>query len=139
MQMPKDRIDGTMFAPCGMNCKVCYQHCYSKKPCPGCLSHDKGKPEHCRKCKIKDCVQEKALVYCFECPEYPCKWIKNLEKSYQKRYRVSLIDNSHFFQAYGIEAFMEQQKLRYTCPKCGGIISIHDQECSECQEKLEPF
>ena len=23
------------------------------------------------------------------------------------------------------------------CPKCGGIISIHDKECSECQEKMK--
>lgn len=23
-----------------------------------------------------------------------------------------------------------------TCPKCGGIISTHDRECSECQEKM---
>lgn len=42
-----------MFALCGMNCKVCYKHCYHKKPCDGCLNSDKGKPEHCRKCKIK--------------------------------------------------------------------------------------
>lgn len=36
-----------MFAPCGMNCKVCYKHCYHKKPCAGCLNSDQGKPEHC--------------------------------------------------------------------------------------------
>ena len=23
-------IDISMFAPCGMNCKVCYKHCYHK-------------------------------------------------------------------------------------------------------------
>lgn len=28
MQMPNENIDTTMFAPCGMNCKVCYKHCY---------------------------------------------------------------------------------------------------------------
>ncbi|WP_418271703.1 DUF3795 domain-containing protein [Intestinimonas sp.] len=67
-----------MFAPCGMNCKVCYKHCYHKKPCAGCLNSDKGKPEHCRKCKIKDCIKEKSLSYCFECAEYSCKLIKNL-------------------------------------------------------------
>ena len=35
-------------------------------------------------------------------------------------------------------SFMEeQQKEKYTCPKCGGIISIHDRECSECREKMK--
>lgn len=30
MKMP-DKIDEIMFAPCGMNCMVCYKHCYTKK------------------------------------------------------------------------------------------------------------
>ena len=61
MKMPTENIDTSMFAPCGMNCKVCYKHCYHKKPCAGCLNSDMGKPEHCRKCKIKDCVKDKKL------------------------------------------------------------------------------
>ena len=32
MKMPTEEIDAIMFAPCGMNCKVCYKHCYHKKP-----------------------------------------------------------------------------------------------------------
>lgn len=80
MKMPKESIDTIMFAPCGMNCMVCYKHCYHKKPCAGCLNGDTGKPEHCRKCKIKDCVCQKGLFYCFECFNFPCKLIKNLEK-----------------------------------------------------------
>ena len=60
MKMP-EKIDISMFAPCGMNCKVCYKHCYHKKPCAGCLNSDKGKPEHCRKCKIEN-------------QDYPLKW-----------------------------------------------------------------
>ena len=54
MKMPTEKMDTAMFAPCGMNCLVCYKHCYHKKPCAGCLNSDMGKPEHCRKCKIKD-------------------------------------------------------------------------------------
>lgn len=107
MKMPKENTDISMFAPCGMNCKVCYKHCYHRKPCAGCLNSDKGKPEHCRKCKIKDCIKEKALTYCFECSEHPCKLIKNLEKSYNKRYQASLIENSCFVQKYGLDCFME--------------------------------
>ena len=96
MKMPTENIDAIMFAPCGMNCKVCYKHCYHKKPCAGCLNSDKNKPEHCRKCKIKDCIKGKGLSYCFECSDYPCKLIKNLEKSYNKRYQASLMENSEF-------------------------------------------
>ena len=63
--------------------------------------------------------------------------LKNLEKSYNKRYQASLIENSRFVQEQDLGHFMEQQKIKYTCPKCGGIISIHDKECSECQEKMK--
>lgn len=137
MNMPTEPIETIMFAPCGMNCKVCYKHCYMKKPCEGCLKSDEGKPEHCRKCKIKDCVKQKGVSYCYECNEYPCKLIKNLEKSYNTRYGASLEENSQFVKANGLAAFMEQQKERYICPNCGGIISIHDSECSECQWRVK--
>ncbi|WP_418710673.1 DUF3795 domain-containing protein [Allofournierella sp.] len=119
-----------------MNCLVCYKHCRHKNSCAGCFNSDVGKPEHCRKCSIKDCIMGKGLRYCFECPDYPCKLIKNLEKSYNKRYQASLMENSGFVCQHGLEKFMEQQKRKYTCPQCGGIVSIHDRVCSECQESL---
>lgn len=135
--MPNEGIDPIMFTPCGMNCMVCYKHCYHKKPCAGCWNSDQGKSEHCRKCKIKDCVKERGLTYCYACSDYPCKQIKNLEKSYIKRYGTSLMENSAFVKEHGLDAFMAQQKLNYTCPVCGGIISLHDRECSECQERMK--
>ena len=98
MKMPMEGIRSEMFAPCGMNCMVCYKHCYHKKPCAGCIPGDEGKPEHCRKCKVKDCVREKELSYCYECPEYPCRQLKSLEKSYNTRYHASLVENSHMVQ-----------------------------------------
>lgn len=42
MQMPPGKIDVVMFAPCGMNCFVCYKHCLHKKPCAGCLRGDRS-------------------------------------------------------------------------------------------------
>lgn len=129
------KIANTMFAPCGMNCMVCYKQCMPKKhgkPCAGCLVSDLGKPEHCRKCKIKDCVKDKGLTYCYECPDFPCKLIKNLEKSYKLRYKTSLVQNSLFVKEQGLDAFTEEQKKQYTCSHCAGIISLHDRECSEC-------
>ena len=98
----QEKIEPVMFAPCGMNCLVCYKHCYHKKPCAGCLKSDQGKPEHCRKCRIKDCVAQRQITYCFECPEYPCKQIKRLEKSYNTRYHTSLMENSKMVKEQGI-------------------------------------
>ena len=93
MKMPEE-IEPFMFAPCGMNCKVCYKHLAHKNSCGGCLKIGSEKP---------------------------------------KRYEVSLMENTRLVKECGIEYFMRQQKNKYTCAKCGGIISIHDKECSECR------
>ena len=137
MKMPQEELEPILFAPCGMNCLVCYRHCDHKKPCDGCLKSDRGKPEHCRKCGIKDCVKAKGLLYCHTCSDYPCRRIKILEKSYHKRYRASLVENGLFVREHGLEPFMERQKARYTCRKCGGVISLHDRVCSECREQAD--
>lgn len=58
----------------------------------------------------------------------------NLEKSYKQRYQVSLVDNSLNAKERGLTQFMKQDRRRWTCRRCGGVISLHDQECSECGE-----
>ena len=64
MKMP-EQIPETMLAPCGMNCYVCYVFLKKKKPCLGCHGVDANKPNHCRNCKIKDCVNEHEVDFCF--------------------------------------------------------------------------
>ncbi|MCR0327795.1 hypothetical protein MKA58_10375 [[Clostridium] innocuum] len=53
MKMPTGKIDTSMFAPCGMNCKACYKHCYHKKPCAGCLNSDLGNQSIVANAKLK--------------------------------------------------------------------------------------
>jgi len=127
----------TMLAPCGMNCAVCYVHLRKKKPCMGCRSMDGSQPNHCRKCKIKNCVTEKGIGFCFECPSFPCASIKRLDKSYRQRYQVSLIENGVQIKAVGIEQHVIEQKQQWTCTQCGCIICLHDRICSECGRKME--
>lgn len=134
MKMP-DRIDPRMFAPCGMNCMVCYKHCDAKKPCAGCLFQDENKPAHCRACRIRDCARENGLSYCVDCTAYPCKAIRSLERSYRTPYRTSLVNHSRQMREIGLEAFLEHQRAAFTCPVCGGVISLHDAICSMCRAK----
>lgn len=131
-----DKIEKNMFAPCGINCIACYRHLREKKPCKGCLNSDENKPKRCIECLIKTCAKEKEIRYCFECSDFPCKNIKNLERSYIKRYKVSLIQNSTTVKNQGLEYFLLEDKERWTCKKCNGIISMHDAECSECHLKI---
>ena len=132
MKMP-DAIDPQLLACCGMNCAVCYKHCDSKKKCLGCQSRDDGKPEHCRSCKIKACVHDKGISHCFDCVEFPCRWIRTLDKTYTTRYETSLIHNSLTVKKLGVASFMREQREKYRCLQCGGVISLHDGICSECR------
>jgi hypothetical protein len=138
MEMPKI-IEDYLFAPCGMNCLVCYVHLKNKKPCNGCLGSEDNKPERCKICNIKNCAHERGYSYCYECVEFPCKNIKNLEKSYKTRYATSLIENSISVKMNGINKFQKTEKTRWICKKCNGVLSLHDGICSECGEKGENY
>ena len=130
--MMGNSIPENMFAPCGMDCAVCYVRLKKKKACEGCRGADTAQPEHCRKCAIKDCAFSKGFGFCFECTEFPCQTIKRLDKSYRERYGVSLIENGRAAADYGLGVFMEQERARWECVECGGVVSLHDGFCSEC-------
>lgn len=137
MNMP-DKIPEMLFACCGMNCMACYRHCFPTKPCSGCRSGEVPyKPKHCLNCPIKDCIENRGYQHCYECSDFPCEKIKRLDKTYRTRYKISLIKNSRFVKEKGIPSFLKEQAQKYTCSKCGGIISLHDAQCSECRTKTK--
>jgi len=135
MKMP-EKLEEVMFAPCGMNCAVCYRYVVTRKSttsCKGCLKGDESKPAHSSKCNIKICIHTKGFVYCYECDDFPCKQINTLDTTYKKRYGISLIENSKIAKERGITAFLELDRQRWTCIDCGGAFSLQDGVCSECQ------
>ena len=79
MKMP-EKINTIMFAPCGMNCKLCIKHLSESNPCPGCLIDSPNKTKNALKCKIKKCLETKRVKYCGRCSEFPCKLIKKQDK-----------------------------------------------------------
>ena len=131
MKMPKS-FKSTSIAPCGICCNVCYVYLRERNPCKGCRDNTGSQPNSCRSCKIKDCVDSRGLKGCHECEEMPCALIKRLDKSYRKRYGVSLTENLAMLAIAGRREFLSVEKERWTCAYCGGVISLHDGECSEC-------
>lgn len=121
-----------MIAPCGVNCTYCYVHHKKKNQCLGCRIIDGNQPKSCRNCKIKNCIISKNYEFCYECEDFPCKLVKNLDKSYVKRYNVSLVKTLITIKNEGIGKILEEQKSRYRCSKCGSIINMHDKRCISC-------
>lgn len=55
-----------------------------------------------------------------------------LEKTYQKRWGISLAETGRRAAAGEAEALLAGQRRRWLCT-CGGVISLHDGVCSECR------
>lgn len=127
-----NQLSPLLFAPCGVNCMVCYRHLKRRAPCAGCRADDGERPAHCRNCAIRECLSVKGHSLCLECGDFPCKAIRNLDKSYRHRYQASVIENSRRVGEQGAAAFLEEERSRFSCESCGGILSLQDRRCSEC-------
>jgi hypothetical protein len=131
-------ITEKLIAPCGMDCAICSRYLafvngLKKSRCPGCRPRNK----HCTYL-FKDCAGPRSIAgggaaYCFECEQYPCKQIKRMDKRYRENYGMSVIENLEFIKEKGIRRFITEEYKTYRCPKCGGLISIHNRKCFHCE------
>jgi len=130
------KIKTEMIAPCGMNCAICMGHLLREKnKCPGCRGGDINKPASCIKCVILNCdlLKTKNLKYCSpKCEKFPCTRLKNLDKRYRTKYSMSMIENLDNIERWGIRAFIKNEKKRWACSECGGVICVHRGYCSSC-------
>ena len=125
-----------LIAPCGMNCRICigfFGYTMSgkkrKTKCVGCNPSGKS-CAHLKKYCTK--LAKKEIEYCYECNDFPCKQIQKLDDKYRKRFDYSTIYNLRYIKEKGIEKFLENQEEKYKCPKCGGIICVHNGNCYFC-------
>jgi len=125
-----------LIAPCGMNCGICLAFLRSKNVCPGCRADEADKPKSRWVCKIKTCVilKNSDYKYCHECAEFPCKRLKQLDKRYRTRYKMSMIDNLENIKKRGIRNFLKEERERWKCRECGGMICVHRGFCLKCKQ-----
>lgn len=123
-----------ILAPCGINCSLCLAYERKKNKCDGCYAEDGVRAKHCESCRIKLCEGHngKPNSLCIECEKFPCKWMKQIDVRYVKGYGVSLIQNQERYKSLGEEAFIEEEKKKWTCPSCGQSLCIHREICQKC-------
>ena len=128
------RMDAFMIAPCGMNCGLCLAHQREKNHCSGCRDDAREKSKYCAKCIIANCDKRvgKDADFCYVCEVYPCVRLKALDKRYRTNYEMSMLENLDYIKHHGIEHFVENEKLRWACETCGGLICVHRGYCFEC-------
>ncbi|MFC2022687.1 hypothetical protein ACFLTL_00780 [Chloroflexota bacterium] len=47
-----------------------------------------------------------------------------------------MIENLENIKNNGLAAFVEGEKERWRCSKCGGVICVHRGYCYDCNEKV---
>lgn len=132
-------MEEQLIAPCGMNCGVCVSYLamkndlkkkgFAKSYCAGCRPRAKN-------CAFmnKQCAKlgQGLVQYCFECSDFPCHRLKDLDQRYRTRYHLSMIENLEFIRAQGIERFLAREEAKWRCPACGAVICCHNGLCLTC-------
>ena len=128
-------MEKALIAPCGMNCGICKYHYREKNTCLSCRNLNENNPITRFHCIIKECeiLKDRKWKYCsFECDKYPCKRLKALDKRYSTKYHMSMLENLKHINEHGIDSFLKKEKEKWTCPKCGGIVTCHGGMCLSC-------
>ncbi|OGF48958.1 MAG: hypothetical protein A2231_10955 [Candidatus Firestonebacteria bacterium RIFOXYA2_FULL_40_8] len=130
-----------LIAPCGINCGVCSLYlAYSNG-----LPEKKGNIRHCIGCKPrnKKCTRCKTgninkIRFCYECSDFPCEFLKRLEKRYLSSYKrpESPIKNLKDIKKLGVKKFLALERKKWKCPKCSGVVSVHNGKCFACEKVI---
>ena len=130
-----------MIAPCGLDCSLCTAAHQKENPCKGCTGPDEYKREFCStRCAIIQCMKKgQRYRFCDECSQFPCEFIHERENRYQSQYvlKESPLTNLKNIRAHGMDWFLKQERQKWTCPVCGGVLSVHDGVCSKCGKKYD--
>jgi hypothetical protein len=131
-------FDKLLIAPCGMNCGTCIGYLRPKNKCPGCRINSANKAVSVQRCIIPKCVNldKTSSKFCYDCEEFPCKRLKQLDKRYSTKYRTSFIENLTIIQGRGIDSFLKFESERRTCKNCGSVLSVHRDKCLSCENDL---
>lgn len=74
-------------------------------------------------------------MYCGRCSEFPCPLMKKHSKKYVKRHDLNTLDSAKRIKTTGTGRMMSQDREKWLCDECGGVIKFQTKECSECGAK----
>ena len=133
-----EKFDAKLIAQCGINCGACiafFGYTMGGKErkhgaCIGC----RNRASLCAFIKkgCKALANKEPVEFCFECSDFPCERLERIEKTYTRKYGLSLIGNLKYIQEKGMDAFLEREKEKWKCPTCGGVICVHTKQCYTC-------
>ena len=114
---------------CGIYCGACG----SPGGCNGCkvMNENHWSPD----CKYIKCAQSKEIDACPLCSEYPCEDIMKFETDEHVHHKT-VLPNGRRIKETGLEAWLEEQKERWSCKECGRAYTWFEDKCKSCEAEL---
>jgi len=100
--------------------------------CTGCRSSGEVFPV-CKACPIKKCCKSKEIEGCYQCDDFPCKYITNYPV---KLAREIILRSIPSIREMGVKDFIQAEIKRYTCPNCGNSLFRGVKRCNSCKIEL---
>jgi hypothetical protein len=146
-------INQDLLAPCGLYCGVCAIYIADKnnnikfkeklvdvyKPftkaiedvkCTGCLSENQESIfGYCQSCPIRECIRKKGYDGCYQCDDFPCKFIDRFPVPVGKKVILRGIPR---WKEIGTEKWVEEEEKRYHCPECNNPLFRGAKRCNNC-------
>jgi len=105
--------------------------------CHGCKS-DKVF-YYCRECVLKKCAKSKNIDFCIQCDDYPCEELIKFKDNPEYPYHIEVFDSLNCFKEKGMEEWLKEQKIRWSCDNCGAVFTWYDLECKKCGNKTNGY
>ena len=145
-----------LLATCGLYCGACYHYRASfydhdrllaeaarrgRNPegftCQGCRSGILYVHSGCAKCELRACADEKSILHCGLCPQFPCKRLLAFQNDGRVHHRDILVQLEDLREK-GEEAWLAEQAQRWSCT-CGEGFSWYDEACHSCGRPLPSY
>jgi len=56
----------------------------------------------------------------------------HLDARYKAKYGVSAIGNLERIKAMGVEPFLAEEAIKWSCSECGSLLCMHKPQCLDC-------
>ncbi len=89
---------------------------------------------YCRRCPIRDCVEERGYEECYQCDDFPCVYVEKFPMMVGKKDILRVVPH---WREVGTERFVQDEEARYVCPECGNRVFRGVMRCNRCKTSLD--
>jgi len=112
---------------CGIYCGGCRNY-KENMNCQGC----RAELEMLSDCPTKACAEAKGLLYCGECPDFPCNDLKDFYNDGAKHHALAF-ENIRSIKANDPDSWLAEQETQYTC-SCGRKLYWLEESCCHAND-----